>query len=94
MPAASEHPVRFMEIVRQEKWSPIVANSPKECRRQALACVQLAMDSASPKKKEIFAKLATTWISLANDLEAIEAQLKSKREAATHEGTSRRRTGT
>jgi len=71
-----------------------VANSPKECRRQALACVQLAMDSASPNKKEIFAKLATTWISLANDLEAIEAQLKSKREAATHEGTSRRRTGT
>ena len=63
-----------------------MANSPKECRRQALACVQLAIDSASPKKKEIFAKLATRWISLANDLDAIEAQLKSKRETATHEG--------
>jgi hypothetical protein len=71
-----------------------VANSPKECRRQALACVKLALDSASPKKKETFARLATRWISLANDLEAIEAQLKSKRETVTHEGVPRRRTGT
>ena len=71
-----------------------MANSPKECRRQALACVQLALDSALPKKKEIFARLATRWISLANDLEAIEAQLKSKRETEMHEGVPRRRTGT
>ena len=64
-----------------------MANSPKECRRQALACVQLALDSALPKDKETFARLATRWISLANDLEAIEAQLKS-------EAIPRRRTGT
>ena len=76
-----------MGISRQENWSPIVANSPKECRRQALACVQLALDSALPKDKETFAKFATRWISLANDLEAIEAQLKS-------EAIPRRRTGT
>jgi hypothetical protein len=56
--------------------------------------VQLALDSALPKKKETFARLATTWISLANDLEAIEAQLKSKRKAATHEGIPQRRAGT
>jgi hypothetical protein len=55
-----------------------VANSPKECRRQALACVQLALDSALPKDKEHFARLATRWITLANDLEAIEARLKSE----------------
>jgi hypothetical protein len=55
----------------------MMANSPKECRLEALACVQIALDSGSPKKKEIFARLATRWISLANDLEAIEAQLKS-----------------
>jgi hypothetical protein len=71
-----------------------MANPPKECRRHALACVQLALDSALPKDKETFARLATRWISLAEDLEAIEAQLKSKRETATREGTSRRRTGT
>jgi hypothetical protein len=71
-----------------------MANSPKECRLEALACVQIALDSGSPKKKEIFARLATRWISLANDLEAIEAQLKSSREAATNEGIYRRRTGT
>jgi hypothetical protein len=74
-----------------EDWSPIMANSPKECRRQALACVQLALDSPLPKDKEIFARRATTWISLANDLEAIEAQLK--RGTATHVNY-RRRTGT
>ena len=78
-----------------------MSHPPKECRREALACVQLALDSplpkdkeTFPKDKETFARLATTWISLANDLEAIEAQLKSKREAATHEGIHRRRTGT
>jgi hypothetical protein len=72
-----------------------MASSPKECRREALACVQIALDSASPEKKEIFARLATRWISLANDLEAIEAQLKSKRViTATHVGAPRRRTGT
>ena len=72
-----------------------MANSPKECRRQALACVQLAIDTASPKKKEIFAKLATRWISLAEDLEAIEAQLKLKRvKPERAEGTPQQRTET
>jgi hypothetical protein len=71
-----------------------MASSPKECRRQALACVQLALDSALPKDKETFARLATRWLSLANDLEAIEAQLKSGRETRTHEDTPRWRTGT
>ena len=71
-----------------------MANPPRECRRQALAYVQLALDSALPKDKQTFARLATGWISLANDLEAIEAQLKSRRETTTIEATSRRRTGT
>jgi hypothetical protein len=69
-------------------------NCPKECRRQALACIQLALDSALPKNKEMFARLATTWITLANDLEAIEAQLKTQRQPPTPEGIPRRRTGT
>ena len=70
-----------------------MANSPKECRRQALTYVQLALDSALPKDKQTFARLATGWIALANDLEAIEAQLKSTRDTTTHEATLRR-TGT
>ena len=74
-------------IQLDKKLESDMANSPKECRRQALACVQLALDSALPKDKETFARLATRWISLANDLEAIEAQLKS-------EAIPRRRTGT
>ena len=74
-------------IQLEKKLESGMANSPKECRRQALACMQLALDSALPKDKETFARLATRWISLANDLEAIEAQLKS-------EAIPRRRTGT
>ena len=70
-----------------------MANCPKECRRQALACIQLALDLALPKDKEMFAKLATTWITLANDLEAIEAQLKTKRQTPP-EGIPLWRTGT
>jgi hypothetical protein len=70
-----------------------MSHPPKECRREALACVQLALDSPLPKDKETFARRATTWISLANDLEAIEAQLKSKRVAETYVCTPRRRTG-
>jgi hypothetical protein len=71
-----------------------MVNPPKECRGQALACVQFALDSALPNDKETFARLATRWISLANDLEAIEAQLNSGRETRTQENTPRRRTGT
>ena len=78
--------------VARRSWSPM-ANCPKECRRQALACIQLALDSALPKDKEMFARLATTWITLANDLEAIEAQLKTKRQTPP-EGIPLRRTGT
>src|SRR5262245_9221198 len=81
-----------VQVRNGNKWqaaSSIVANLPKECRRQALACVQLALESALPKDREGFARLAMTLISLASDLEAIEAQLKSKRE-----GTPFRRTGT
>ena len=74
-------------IQLDKKLESAVANCTKECRRQALACVQLAFDLALPKDKETFARLATRWISLANDLEAIEAQLKS-------EAIPRRRTGT
>ena len=42
---------------------------PKECRQNALACVRLAQTSASPQAREEFAKLARTWIRLADDLE-------------------------
>ena len=62
--------------------------APQECRRQALACVRLAQTSVSAKDREKFANLATTWLSLAGDLEAINA-LESVDEAAP-----RRPTGT
>jgi hypothetical protein len=43
--------------------------NPEECRQHALACVRLAQTSATPQGRDHFAKLARTWITLAEDLE-------------------------
>ena len=44
--------------------------SPEECRQHALECVRLAQTSISPQRREYFAKLARTWIGLAEELES------------------------
>jgi hypothetical protein len=43
--------------------------NPEECRQHALACVRLAQTSATPQARDHFAKLARSWIKLAEDLE-------------------------
>ena len=43
--------------------------SPEECRQHALECVRLALTSTTQKRREYFAKLATTWTGLAEELE-------------------------
>ena len=43
--------------------------SPEECRRHALECVRLAQTSITPQRRDYFAKLARTWIGLAEELE-------------------------
>jgi hypothetical protein len=43
--------------------------NPEECRLHALNCVRLAQTSATPQGRNHFAKLARTWIRLAEDLE-------------------------
>ena len=50
----------------------------KECRRQALACVRLAQTSSSPEARRRYAELAKTWLTLAGDLEDLDAQLETK----------------
>ena len=42
--------------------------NPEECRRHALECVRLAQATAVPQRREYFAKLARTWIELAEEL--------------------------
>jgi hypothetical protein len=42
---------------------------PKECRRHALTCARLAQTATSPQAREELARLASTWIKLAEDLE-------------------------
>jgi hypothetical protein len=53
---------------------------PKECRRQALACVRLAQTSGSPQARRHYANLAKSWLTLAGDLETVDAQLESESE--------------
>jgi hypothetical protein len=48
---------------------------PKECRRHALTCARLAQTAGTPESREHFAKLARTWIRLADDLEQSQAFL-------------------
>ena len=42
---------------------------PKECRQHALNCVHLAKGATTPELRDHFAKLARTWIKLAEELE-------------------------
>ena len=61
-----------------------MSNLPNECRRQVLACVRRAQATNSAKERTAFAKLAKIWLSLADDLEELDRQLKlgpSKRRA-------------
>ena len=47
---------------------------PKECRQHALNCVHLAKGASTPERDH-FAKLARTWIKLAEELEQMDAFL-------------------
>jgi hypothetical protein len=48
---------------------------PKECRQHALNCVQLAQTSPTLQGRDQFARLARTWIRLAEELEQSQALL-------------------
>ncbi len=61
---------------------------PKECRQHALNCVHLAKDATTPELRDHFAKLARTWIKLADELEQSEAFL-----AAIEDDEPTRQTG-
>ncbi|MGB9043654.1 MAG: hypothetical protein WCC81_14420 [Pseudolabrys sp.] len=43
--------------------------SPEVYRQKARECARLARTSATPKARDNFAKLARTWIRLADELE-------------------------
>jgi hypothetical protein len=43
--------------------------TPEECRRYALACAKLPQTLPTQEGRNHFAKLARTWIRLAEDLE-------------------------
>ncbi len=47
--------------------------NPKECRRHALTCMQLAQTAQSPEAREHFAELSQTWLRLAGDIESSQA---------------------
>ena len=48
---------------------------PKECRQRALKCMLEAKAAKTPETREHFAKLARSWIKLAEELERMQALL-------------------
>jgi hypothetical protein len=52
-------------------------SDPKECRRQAYACMRLARGAATHRLREDFAALANTWLKLAVIFEEDDVPLKS-----------------
>ena len=50
-----------------------MSGNPKECRRNALTCMQLAQTAPSPEAREHFAELCQTWLGLAGDIESGQA---------------------
>jgi hypothetical protein len=59
---------------------------PKECRNHALTCEKLAQLGTTPQARDHFAKLARTWITLAEDLEKSQAFLAAVNEDAEELG--------
>ena len=66
--------------------------NPEECRRHALACVRLAQTSATPQGRDHFAKLARTWIRLAEDLERNPVLYRRRDRAGRADGLNRKAT--
>ena len=60
--------------------------NPEECRQHALHCVRLAQTSATPQARDHFAKLARSWIRLAEDLERGRAFLDDETETTEQTG--------
>jgi hypothetical protein len=48
---------------------------PRECRQHALNCMLMAKGAQTPEARDHFAKLARSWIRLAEDLEQNQAFL-------------------
>ncbi len=48
---------------------------PKECRQHALNCMLEAKAARTPQARDKFAKLARSWIRLAEELERMQAML-------------------
>jgi hypothetical protein len=52
-----------------------MSGNPKECRRNAFECVQLAQTAPTPEEREHFAELSRSWLSLAGNIESGQALL-------------------
>jgi hypothetical protein len=64
-------------------YRPTEANmpgDPRECRQHALTSVQLVQTAATQQAREDFAKLARTWIRLAEELEQSQVFLAAVKE--------------
>jgi hypothetical protein len=66
---------------------------PKECRQHALNCVLEAKAARTTQARDSFAKLARSWIKLAEELERTQALLAEVDEYYDPDEGFERRTG-
>ena len=71
--AESFNPSRALLLIEHR-----VPGSAEECHLHALACVRLAQTLATPQARDHFAKLARSWIKLAEDLDRGRAFLDAE----------------
>ena len=50
-----------------------MAGNPRECRRNALSCMQLAQTAQSLEAREHFAELTQPWLRLAEEVKSGQA---------------------
>jgi hypothetical protein len=52
-----------------------MSGDPRECRQQALDCVELAEHATTPKARQTFLDLSETWLRLARELDGTQGFL-------------------
>jgi hypothetical protein len=52
--------------------------NPRECRKHAVRCAELAMEARSPELAMMLTNLSKDWMKLAADLERTQALMKER----------------
>jgi hypothetical protein len=66
---------RLLHLARDVR-EGAVPTDPKDCRRNALYCEELAKSTSNPERARVFKNLAKQWLKLALEMERAQAFLE------------------